>query len=740
MNFSKLCFLDLETTGLESDIDSIVECSFVVTDLDLNELDRFDTVLTPERTPITPFVTQLTGITQAEIDESGQRIADVQDEILKKIGDAPIVGHNIDFDINFLESHGVPIRKNKRIDTHELARVVLVGEESYSLEVLSHQYEITHTDAHRAMSDVQACIQMWPILKNKISQLPREAVPAFDDFFNKKTDWLAGDLFDAWCGTEDAGGFSEKSENDTAPDPLPTLDAAEVAAVTEGHTSFVRAGDSHTGAGWLRAMAASDDRPTLIVTPKIDFFPGLPTLPTPGVLFDAVRHQQWADARPKLSDRETTFWLQCAVRGWLGLGFVGEFDLYRHQREWWKDCCVSGIDDPKFQKMLTDRATEKTLVCSPAAWCELADTEIVSSRWLLVDEAELLAEKMLHAPTTTHSLRQWLDSDDEKKSTTAQFFTAGFVREILEKRLGRAISTFPERELLHPGDRLVEYAAQLREIDGSLAEAADWLENPVDRQVRWVEYFPGDGVLNFSAWQPGEWRNLQKKFAAQPAVLLLRHEPSESNAFCRVFLGREEGANVAVKSLKNPVQIEVPSGLVSSKSPEFPRFCFSKIKEITEADATDDHWMAVQFSSLATIKNIYALLADTPPEGCSVLGEKMSGGDNKLQQQLRQQSRSVLLVQRLQSAAIGQHPFRTLILQKFPFAPPHPLLKFFENEWKGEGLGQSFWDIWTVQTVAARLARQAAQFSKLERVVVLDPAENSRWGKAMLQHAFPWRK
>jgi len=442
MKFEKLCFLDLETTGLESELDSIVECSFVVTDLELHELDRFDAVLVPERTSLTPFVEQLTGITQVEIDENGKKLADVRDEILRKIGDAPIVGHNIDFDVNFLESHGVPVRKNGRIDTHELARIALVGLESYSLEVISHQFELAHADAHRAMSDVQACVQLWPILKNKISQLPREAVPGFDDFFAKKTDWLAGDLFREWCGTADATDFFDPDPEPT-PEPLPTLDPSEISAVVERHTAVVRAGESHASAGWVRAVAAGAERPTLIVTPKIDFFPGLPTLPTPGVLFDAGRHQQWADAREKLSDRETTFWLQCAVRDWLGRTFVGDFNLYRHQRDWWRDCCIAGIDDPKFQKILKKLHTEKTLVCSPAAWCELAELPIVSGRWLLVDEAEILAEKMLHAPTRTHSLRPWLDSDDEKKSTTAQFFTAGFVREFLEPKLGRTGRPMP---------------------------------------------------------------------------------------------------------------------------------------------------------------------------------------------------------------------------------------------------------------------------------------------------------
>ncbi len=59
----KYCFLDLETTGLDHEKDSILEISFLVKNEAGEVLETMDEVVIPAKSPLIPYVTHLTGIT-----------------------------------------------------------------------------------------------------------------------------------------------------------------------------------------------------------------------------------------------------------------------------------------------------------------------------------------------------------------------------------------------------------------------------------------------------------------------------------------------------------------------------------------------------------------------------------------------------------------------------------------------------------------------------------------------------
>lgn len=724
----KYCFLDLETTGLEHDKDSILEASFIVTDADLNEITQFDKVILPTKTPLTPFVTHLTGITPQEVEKNGKPWKDVLPEIIEKIGNATIVGHNIDFDIRFLKENGVPLEKNKRIDTHELARILLPGDESFSLEAITQRFHLSHEDAHRAMSDVVACIQLWPILIEKIKELPQEAIPEFSTFF-EQSDWTAKELFLQYCGTNPSDSFKDKKISNNTSSLLEEVTHEELKKIEAEHTTFVPVNTTGKSARWISSVAKNVSEKTLIIAPHLSFFPEITQLPTPEVLFDSERHIAFWKNRKKMNDLETTFWLQCAVRQWLGHRGVHFFNLYLHQREYWNEVCLESVNHPLFQDIVRERETEKVLLCTPLAWAQLSDLPLIKERMLIVFETEVFAEKLLFSASKTLSLQPFLEQ------TETSFFIAGFVKEVIEQTLQRTISTFPERVLLREGKTYAQFAQALQSISKKLKPAAQWLENPEPSIVRWASYFPGTGTLTFSAWKPDTWRELQQKFNTQKSLLCLRHNGGDSNAFCRVFLGRQDGFFLEKKELQLQGKLIIPQGLVSSKSPDFAPFCTQKIKELVEGE-TNEHWIAAGFSSLTTLKNIGGLLQDTPPQECTVLGEKLAGGDTKMVGQLCEQKKAVLLLQKLQSPLVENLPFKTFVIQKFPFAPPHPLLDYFKKEWKNRE--QGFWDVWIIPTVTARLSRAVGQFQNIKTLVVIDPSESSPWGKTVLKNAFPF--
>ena len=191
----KYCFLDLETTGFSETKDPIIEISFIVRNESGKEIDRFDEVIIPGKSPLTPFITSLTGITQQEIDTEGKLLETVREEAREKIGDAAITGHNIDFDIKFLIANGIDVSKNLRIDTHELARIMLIREDSYALEVLSQKYGFMHKEAHRALSDVEASMDLFDFLQEKIQALPTKFIEEIRPILEMKTEWTSKQFF-----------------------------------------------------------------------------------------------------------------------------------------------------------------------------------------------------------------------------------------------------------------------------------------------------------------------------------------------------------------------------------------------------------------------------------------------------------------------------------------------------------------------------------------------------------------
>ena len=125
--------LDLETTGLDAERDTIIEIG-AVKFRGRQVLDTYQTLVNPFR-QLPDFIKRLTGITQRSLDRAVP-FAAVAGELEEFIGDLPIVGHNIEFDIKFLASHGLTL-PNDSYDTWDLASVLLPYSMEYSLSSLA---------------------------------------------------------------------------------------------------------------------------------------------------------------------------------------------------------------------------------------------------------------------------------------------------------------------------------------------------------------------------------------------------------------------------------------------------------------------------------------------------------------------------------------------------------------------------------------------------------------------------
>ena len=147
--------LDLETTGLNPHNDHVIEVAIVRFDEQGKILDEWSSLVKPS-VSIPSFTTRLTGIDNTMVKDA-PKLDELRDTILEKIGNRPIVGHYIFFDVNFLNQKGFDFG-NQQLDTCQLAQVLFPNEPSYSLEVLVKKLKIDQPGAHRALKDRKSVV------------------------------------------------------------------------------------------------------------------------------------------------------------------------------------------------------------------------------------------------------------------------------------------------------------------------------------------------------------------------------------------------------------------------------------------------------------------------------------------------------------------------------------------------------------------------------------------------------
>jgi predicted DnaQ family exonuclease/DinG family helicase len=160
---SEVCVaLDLETTGLITETDEIIEVGAVKFQGD-QVLDTFHTLVNPYK-PLPKFIRELTGISQVEVDEASS-FTTIASQLESFIGNRPIVGQNIAFDLGFLAKSGMNL-SNPFYDTREMAAVLLPRLREYSLLPLAASLGIEHPRLHRALEDADVTAKVFHALTN----------------------------------------------------------------------------------------------------------------------------------------------------------------------------------------------------------------------------------------------------------------------------------------------------------------------------------------------------------------------------------------------------------------------------------------------------------------------------------------------------------------------------------------------------------------------------------------------
>lgn len=164
--------------------------------------ERFVTFVDPGR-PLHGAVRRLTGIRDADL-AGAPSLEGAMTALAAFLGEgATLVGHNVGFDAAFLERAGLAPGL-ARLDTAELASMLLPGAPSYALQRLAADESIAVEAAHRALDDALTCGALLTALARRARELPPLILeecrarsellgPAYVAFFERalRMSWIA---------------------------------------------------------------------------------------------------------------------------------------------------------------------------------------------------------------------------------------------------------------------------------------------------------------------------------------------------------------------------------------------------------------------------------------------------------------------------------------------------------------------------------------------------------------------
>lgn len=197
--------MDFETTGFNAKTDRITEFTLLKYRND-KLIDELTHLVNPDRN-IPQSVSNKTGITN-ELVKNEKRIQDYINDIYNFIDDYVIVGHNINFDLDFLSKELIKnnvLTDDKTyqfVDTLELSKIMIPNLKNYQLETLKEYLKI-NIASHRSKNDCEVTNVLYQYILEKIKNNNSNIISKRDDSFDNddfllelkgKTFCLTGDF------------------------------------------------------------------------------------------------------------------------------------------------------------------------------------------------------------------------------------------------------------------------------------------------------------------------------------------------------------------------------------------------------------------------------------------------------------------------------------------------------------------------------------------------------------------
>jgi len=156
-----LVIIDTETTGLNHTYHQVIEVAGVKVKNGVIK-DTYSSLISIAG-DIPTMITQITGITKADLNKYGRKPEDVFSEVRNFIGESTFVAHNVNFDYRFLNAEfsrlQIPEMKNPKLCTVRVARKSGLPITDFKLITIKEYFGLD-LKSHRAMNDVMVCCEL----------------------------------------------------------------------------------------------------------------------------------------------------------------------------------------------------------------------------------------------------------------------------------------------------------------------------------------------------------------------------------------------------------------------------------------------------------------------------------------------------------------------------------------------------------------------------------------------------
>ncbi len=155
--------IDVETTGLDSRRDRIVELALVGLTGEGDLAWQWESLINPER-PVPLSATQIHGIRDSDL-VNAPVFSEVSGAVEALLAEKVLLAHNLRFDAGFLHAEfrrcGLAVPTNRGIDTLQMSRQFDANERSHKLADACRRYGVYLSGGHRAKQDAMAVAQLF---------------------------------------------------------------------------------------------------------------------------------------------------------------------------------------------------------------------------------------------------------------------------------------------------------------------------------------------------------------------------------------------------------------------------------------------------------------------------------------------------------------------------------------------------------------------------------------------------